>query len=56
MKTFHKDYTKAELKIIIKSWNKHFRIYTTGKTKTQLADELNKYLHHDEEGEIQLKM
>jgi len=55
MKTFHKDYTKAELKIIIKAWNKHHRIYTTGKTKSQLADELDKYFEHDENGEIQLK-
>lgn len=55
MKSFHKDYTKAELKIIIKSWNKHFRIYTTGKTKKQLADELDKYLEHDKDGEMQTK-
>ena len=55
MKTFHKDYTKAELKIIIKSWNKNFRIFTTGKNKKQLADELDKYLIHDKDGEIQYK-
>ena len=55
MKSFHKDYTKDELKIIIKAWNKHFRIYTTGKTKKELADELDKYLEHDENGVLDLK-
>jgi len=55
MKSFHKDYTKEELKIIIKSWNKHFRIYITGKTKKQLADELDKHLEHDEDDEIGMK-
>ncbi len=43
MKTFHKNYTIAELKIIIKSWNKHFRIMVTGKKKSELADELSKH-------------
>lgn len=55
MKSFHKDYTIAELKLVIRAWNKHFRIYLTGKSKKQLADELDKYLHHDKDGEIQFK-
>jgi DNA repair exonuclease SbcCD ATPase subunit len=55
MKTFHKNYSLAELKIIIKSWNKHFRIMVTGKKKKELADELSKHLEHDEHDEIQLK-
>jgi hypothetical protein len=55
MKTFHKNYSLAELKIIIRSWNKHFRIMVTGKKKKELADELSKHLEHDEDDEIQLK-
>jgi hypothetical protein len=55
MKSFHKDYTLAELKIIIKAWNKHFRIYTTGKKKKQLADELDKYFEHNKDGEIEVR-